>query len=407
MKRGSLSPYALVLPALIFVCADAKSKPPTEPPQATENAADQLGLSVETLTPDLAKTLHIATNGVLISSVRPNGEAAEKGLRRGDIITSINSVDIVTPSQLAEVTGEARAKHRSAILMEVFRGQNVIPFTLSLMPRVAAKPKPKVKQERPGSTLKGFLGDYESSDSGPDPVASAMIEGANILAQAQLHQPAPPTGYRPIPEGNGGSGYGSIPSGGSPSRENNPAPILPGERTTTFRAVTNGGSSYNQACAGKTFGVGSRQARMCRQWLAEADIAPTRPSSATAETNGGSFYNQQPKLATEERGSATTGTRHTSANQCVGFDPAGYMTNSCNVAIEVAFCFHGAATDSTAYLHYACGKKRVGMIAVPASGRAYAGAKPSGYLSFFACEKPGIPHIVTTDLTGLRARGCR
>ena len=50
-----------------------------------------LGVTVQQVTPDLARSLRLATvGGALVSSVSPDGAAAEAGVRRGDVITAIN-----------------------------------------------------------------------------------------------------------------------------------------------------------------------------------------------------------------------------------------------------------------------------------------------------------------------------
>ncbi len=58
----------------------------------------ELGLSVQPLTPELAKSLGLdETSGVIVSDVDPDSPAADAGLRRGDLILEINRQPITKP----------------------------------------------------------------------------------------------------------------------------------------------------------------------------------------------------------------------------------------------------------------------------------------------------------------------
>ena len=54
-----------------------------------------------TLTPELARAVNLPANarGVIITSVDPNGDAAEEGLQRGDLIVSVNNQLVTSPAQ--------------------------------------------------------------------------------------------------------------------------------------------------------------------------------------------------------------------------------------------------------------------------------------------------------------------
>jgi serine protease Do len=68
------------------------------------SAADRVldGVSVETLTPELAREFDIARNlkGVLVQRVDPGSGAAEAGLERGDVILEVNRRPVTTVEQL-------------------------------------------------------------------------------------------------------------------------------------------------------------------------------------------------------------------------------------------------------------------------------------------------------------------
>ncbi len=89
-----------------------------------EAARKSLGLTLQALTPEIRQQLRITdtTGGVVISHVNPSSSAAQEGLRRGDIITSINQVPVATPQEAANVVAEARKAGRDTVLLFVQRG---------------------------------------------------------------------------------------------------------------------------------------------------------------------------------------------------------------------------------------------------------------------------------------------
>jgi Do/DeqQ family serine protease len=59
------------------------------------------GLAVQPITPDLARAFSLPdTHGAVVSSVDPEGPAAEAGLRRGDVIVSLKGRSIITDDEL-------------------------------------------------------------------------------------------------------------------------------------------------------------------------------------------------------------------------------------------------------------------------------------------------------------------
>jgi serine protease Do len=83
-----------------------------------------LGLSLAPLTPELARAVNLPANarGVIITSVDPNGDAAEEGLQRGDLIVSVNNQLVTTPAQVVAAVDAARRAGRSSVLLLVKRG---------------------------------------------------------------------------------------------------------------------------------------------------------------------------------------------------------------------------------------------------------------------------------------------
>ncbi len=93
--------------------------------QGQPAAANALGLSVQPLTPAIARTLGVdtSTQGVVIASVDPQSDAGTKGLKRGDVISAVNSVPIRTGADLARAVAGAKAAGRTEVLLLLTRGK--------------------------------------------------------------------------------------------------------------------------------------------------------------------------------------------------------------------------------------------------------------------------------------------
>jgi serine protease Do len=96
-------------------------------PQAPQRA---LGLSLATLTPELARAANLppASHGVIITAVDPNGDAADEGLQRGDLILSVNNQLVTTPAQVIAGVDAARRAGRTSVLLLIKRGQQPEAF---------------------------------------------------------------------------------------------------------------------------------------------------------------------------------------------------------------------------------------------------------------------------------------
>ncbi len=99
-----------------------KDEPQSSGQRSTQGS---LGLSIQTLTPTIARRLQIADanlRGVVVSAVDPNSDAGQKGIQTGDIILSINRTSTPTPEAAASAIEAARRSGRDTVLLLVRRG---------------------------------------------------------------------------------------------------------------------------------------------------------------------------------------------------------------------------------------------------------------------------------------------
>jgi serine protease Do len=97
-----------------------------ETAQVGAGTSEDLGLAVQTLTPDLAENLGLDRNlkGVVVTQVEPSGPAAEAGLRRGDVILEVNR-QAVKDADAYRKAVKSVGKGKSVLFL-VRRGDNTI-----------------------------------------------------------------------------------------------------------------------------------------------------------------------------------------------------------------------------------------------------------------------------------------
>jgi serine protease Do len=103
----------------------------TDPPESEQSSSQRsarqsLGVTVQTLTPEIARSLRLTDvnlRGVVVAAVDPSSDAAAK-LRAGDIILSIQNRPTRTPEEAAAAVEAARAAGRGSVLVYVKRGAN-------------------------------------------------------------------------------------------------------------------------------------------------------------------------------------------------------------------------------------------------------------------------------------------
>jgi len=105
---------------------------PDEIPETAKAVTTGLGLTVQTLTPELAEQFDWprGEKGVLITNVESGSAGAEAGLRRGDLVKEINRQAVEDTKQYKRLVGKAKAGE--SLLFFVKRGSRTFYITVTL-----------------------------------------------------------------------------------------------------------------------------------------------------------------------------------------------------------------------------------------------------------------------------------
>ena len=100
----------------------AARTPPTVTP-SDDGIVEPLGLNLAVITPELRQRFDLdeKTKGVVITEVVPDGSAAEKDLRPGDVIVEIDLEEVNEPSDVSEKVEKAKDEGHRVVTLLVFR----------------------------------------------------------------------------------------------------------------------------------------------------------------------------------------------------------------------------------------------------------------------------------------------
>ncbi|MDD5702163.1 MAG: trypsin-like peptidase domain-containing protein [Dehalococcoidales bacterium] len=93
-----------------------------------------IGVSLRTVTPDIASMFGLAVNeGAIIAEIAPGGPAAGAGLQAGDVITEINGQKVVNASDAARIIRSNQIGQ--SVTVAYYRGDNQATAQVTLAPR--------------------------------------------------------------------------------------------------------------------------------------------------------------------------------------------------------------------------------------------------------------------------------
>ena len=103
---------------------DDNAGPGSAGPNPDAMGAAALGVAVTPLTPQIAGSIGVdatKVSGVVVLTVDPNSDAAGKGLKRGDLIVSVNRTPVASAADIAKIVTASKSAGRTQVLLYVQR----------------------------------------------------------------------------------------------------------------------------------------------------------------------------------------------------------------------------------------------------------------------------------------------
>ncbi len=99
------------------------SNAPAQPNAGPSSTGEAMGLGLAAVTPEMRRNYNLdgTVEGVLITRVDPNSDAADKGLEPGDILVSIGNKAVHSPTDVLRSISDARSQGRKSVLLLVSR----------------------------------------------------------------------------------------------------------------------------------------------------------------------------------------------------------------------------------------------------------------------------------------------
>jgi serine protease Do len=111
------------------------SNAPAKAPAANVATGEAMGLGLTSVTPDMRREFNLdgSVNGVLVTRVDPNSDAADKGIQPGDVVVSVANRGVRTPQDIKSRIADAHAAGRSTVLVLVTgsNGQRFIALKIA------------------------------------------------------------------------------------------------------------------------------------------------------------------------------------------------------------------------------------------------------------------------------------
>jgi len=109
--------------------ADSTDPKESEQKPAADKMVDPLGVALAELTPALRERFKLddQARGVIVTEVKEDSVAFEKGIRPGDLIVEVSQEEVTSPGQVIDKLEQARKKDQKRVLM-LIEGQSGLRF---------------------------------------------------------------------------------------------------------------------------------------------------------------------------------------------------------------------------------------------------------------------------------------